>query len=114
MRRLAMILLALSVVSAGIALTVRPAEAAPPTFANLNPGGAADLRERVPVNVVFIGYDRRDIDRGRLRAGLPREYEPVVRSRLWYGNVEKTGIRYSYDYDLSFPTARTRTGSSAS
>ena len=31
MRRLAMIFLALSVVSAGIALTVRPAEAAPPT-----------------------------------------------------------------------------------
>jgi hypothetical protein len=102
MRRLAMILLALSVVSAGIALTVRPAEAAPPTFANLNPGGAADLRERVPVNVVFIGYDRRDINRGQLRAGLPREYEPVVRSRLWYGNVEKTGIRYTYDYDVTF------------
>jgi hypothetical protein len=102
MRRFATILLALSVVSAGIALTVRPAEAAPPTFANLNPGGPADLRERVPVNVVFLGYDRRDINRGKLRAGLPREYEPVVRSRLWYGNVEKTGIRYTYDYDVTF------------
>ena len=102
MRRLATILLALSVVTAGIALIVRPAQAAPPAFANLNPGGPADLRERVPVNVVFIGYDSRDIDRGQLGAGLPGEYQPVVRSRLWYGNVEKTGIRYTYDYDVTF------------
>lgn len=102
LRRLVLILLALSVLSAGAALTVAPAQATPPRFANLNPGGQADLRERVPVNVVFVGYDRDDVDVARMRAGLANAYEPVVRSRLWYGNVEKLGIRYSYDYDVTF------------
>lgn len=102
MRRLVLILLALSVLCAGAALTVAPAQAAPPRFANLNPGGQADLRERVPVNVVLVGYDRDDVNVARMRAGLANAYEPVVRSRLWYGTTEKLGIRYTYDYDVTF------------
>ncbi len=35
-------------------------------------------------------------------AGLPRRYEPVVRSRLRYDQVEKLGIRYAYDYRVTF------------
>ena len=60
------------------------------------------LTESVPVNVVLVGFDRRDISRQQLRAGLPDRYEPVVRSRLRYGQVEKLGISYAYDYRVTF------------
>ena len=59
------------------------------------------------MNVVLVGFDQRDIEYGSSsRAGLPGRYEPVVRSRLRYGQVEKLGISYSYDYRLTFADHR--------
>ena len=81
-----------------------PAERREPRFRHLDPGGQPDLDERVPVNVVFVGHQPKDVKRAAFRAGLPRSAEPVVRSRLWYGEVEKLGIAYRYDYDLTFAT----------
>jgi hypothetical protein len=69
---------------------------------HLAPGRLADLDERVPVNFVFVGYDRDDVAAKKFLAGLPREYKPVVRSRLSYNNhnVERSllGLNYTYDY----------------
>jgi len=75
---------------------------APPDFDHLDPGGQPDLREEVPVNIVFVGYDRDQISSSRFRRTLADSYEPVVRSRLWYGIEEQIGITYTYDYDLHF------------
>ena len=79
-----------------------PEERPAPRFRHLDPGGQPDLDERVPVNVVFVGHQLGDVDRAEFRAGLPRMAEPIVRSRLWYGEIEKLGIKYRYDYDLTF------------
>ena len=49
-------------------------------YQNLEPGRRADLHERVPVNFVFVGYERDDVDLGGFIGGLPEEYKPVVRS----------------------------------
>ena len=72
---------------------------------NLQPGERADLDERVPVNFVFVGYDRGDVDSERFLAGLPEEYKPIVRSRYFSNNsVDKSllGLNYTYDYNLRY------------
>ncbi|MDR7276863.1 hypothetical protein [Catenuloplanes atrovinosus] len=66
------------------------------------PGGQPKLVEKVPVNVVFLGYDRAEVDQTAFRAGLARTYEPEVTSRRWYGEQEKLGITYIYDYKISY------------
>ena len=73
-----------------------------PAYRNLDPGGKPTLREKVPVNVVMIGFDRHDIRPDWFRSGLPRAYEPLVRSRLFYGIEDKLGIKYRYDYKLHY------------
>lgn len=92
----------LAVLLTGAGLLSAPASSAPPTYQHLRPGGQPQLRERVPVNVVFVGYDAAPRARARFAAGLPRGYEPVVRSRLFYGQTEPLGIRYTYDYRVRF------------
>ncbi|MDG4766731.1 hypothetical protein O7632_21905 [Solwaraspora sp. WMMD406] len=88
-------------------VSVAPAsQAAAPRFAHLNPGGAPDLTEKVPVNVVFLGYSRNQVDRSDYLAELPQRYEPVVRSRLWYDTVEKLGLTYTYDYRIRYADKR--------
>lgn len=74
-------------------------------FQNLQPGGRADLDEKVPINFVFVGYDRNDVSSETFLNGLPEEYKPVIRSRLSYNNsVEKSllGLNYTYDYNVRY------------
>jgi hypothetical protein len=72
------------------------------TYSNLEPGETAKLRETVPVNFVFVGYEPDDVSQSRFVSSLPDKYRPVVRSRLYYGIVEYLGINYSYDYNVEF------------
>ncbi|WJK39550.1 hypothetical protein O7608_24275 [Solwaraspora sp. WMMA2056] len=81
-------------------------QAAGSGFSHLNPGGAPKLTEKVPVNVVFLGYQPAQVDRDAYLAGLPSGYEPVVRSRLWYDQVEKLGLTYTYDYRVRYADKR--------
>ena len=89
------------------ALTVAsatPASAASPAikYHHLNPGGQPRLTEKVPVNVVFVGYEAGQVGKAGFTAELARKYEPVVRSRLSYGVTEKLGITYTYDYRVKY------------
>ena len=77
------------------------ANAAAPRLRNLDPGGPARLSERVPVNLVFVGYGRDQVSEPRVLAGLPRSYKPLNRNRLFYGVTERLGIGYTYDYDVT-------------
>lgn len=84
-------------------------------YQNLEPGGRANLDERVPVNFVFVGYDRDDVDSGGFIESLPEEYKPVVRSKfLQKDSVKKSllGLNYTYDYNTFLPIVATRTGCS--
>jgi hypothetical protein len=99
-------------VLAVLGLTGMPADAAEePTFRYLNPGGQPSLVEKVPVNIVFIGYEEsgdpagRNVPRASFLSGLPAQYEPVVRSRLPYGIVEKLGLTYTYEYKVRYADA---------
>lgn len=76
--------------------------AAAPSLGFLKPGGQPRLVEKVPVNVVFVGYEPSQVDKSAFVGELASGYEPVVRSRLWYGETEKLGITYKYDYKLTY------------
>lgn len=71
-------------------------------FGHLDPGGPATLAERLPVNVVFIGYDLEQIPRQTFVAGLPVKTTPVVRLPELYGIKSPLGIDYTYDYRLTY------------
>jgi hypothetical protein len=68
--------------------TARPISRA--MFVNLNPGGPANLDEQVPVQFVFVGLEPATVNQTQFLAGLPATYDPVVRSRLWYGVKESS------------------------
>jgi hypothetical protein len=79
-----------------------PTAGARATFDTLNPGGLTRLRERVPVNIVFVGYEPGRVDASTFLSKLPATYRPQVRSRMFYGLPSDLGIRYTYDFDVTY------------
>jgi hypothetical protein len=72
-------------------------------YGHLNPGGPADYREEVPLNVVFVGYERDDVDEG----GVPGRAAAVLpagqRHPSTYREEPDTlGIEYTYDYEVVY------------
>lgn len=72
------------------------------SYSHLNPGGPADLPEKVPITFVFVGYESTDVNQDAFLDALPKQYKPVVRSRLYYGVEEFLGLNYTYDYKVVF------------
>jgi len=108
MRPRLLAVLSVGAMVAALAAGVAPASgasASAPRLRNLDPGGPARLSERVPVNLVFVGYGRDQVSERRVLAGLPTSYKPVVRSRLLYGVTERLGISYTYDYDVTYASS---------
>ena len=73
------------------------------TFRGLAPGRFEVLDQRVPVNIVFIGYDRNAVNLDDLKAVLPARYDPVVRYPQFYGlNGRQMGLSYEFQYRIDF------------
>jgi hypothetical protein len=73
----------------------------------LQPGQTVTFEQRVPINLVFIGYDRNTIDREALRRQLPRSYDPVVRVAEFYGLPGRDmGLKFNFDYNITFAENR--------
>ncbi len=69
----------------------------------LRPGEIVTFEQKVPVNVVFIGYDKKDIDRQAFLDTLPSTYAPIVRYPPFYGIPGRDmGLKFNFDYNLSF------------
>jgi hypothetical protein len=69
----------------------------------LSPGEFEVLGKTVPVNVVFIGYERHDINLAALAAVLPATYDPVVRYPQFYGlDGRNMGLSYTFKYRFDF------------
>jgi hypothetical protein len=108
MRRRLLALLSVGAMVAAPAAGVAPASgaaAAKVSYRHLDPGGPARFSEKVPVNLVFVGFERDQARTQRVLAGLPRSYRPVVRSRLDYGVTARLGISYGYDYNLTYASS---------
>ncbi|WP_125805250.1 hypothetical protein [Actinoplanes sp. ATCC 53533] len=101
MRRRAALVVAL--ITAMVGASAGAAGAAPKSsYTYLHPGGQPRLTEKVPVNVVFLGYEPNQVGKAAYLSGLPKKYEPIVRYRQFYGLTEKLGITYTYDYKVSY------------
>src|SRR5690349_11629297 len=80
-----------------IGLLVSPAAAKQSGYEALQPGAFVTLKQNIPVNMVFIGYQ--GIDQNKLRGQLPRTYEPVVRYPQFYGlNGRNMGLHFDFRY----------------
>src|SRR5687768_4967489 len=80
-----------------------PSALAAPTTIGLHPGETVTYQQRVPVNIVFIGYKRDSIEREALLRQLPRTYEPVVRFPQFYGLPGRDmGLKFNFDYNVNF------------
>jgi hypothetical protein len=90
----------------GLALGVvlgTPASAS--SYDALTPGGLTPLRETVPVNVVFVGFQEGDVPWPAVLEELPESAQPIVRSRAFYGIEEKLGLEYAYEYRPHYASA---------
>ncbi|MEP7116534.1 MAG: hypothetical protein ABI880_03060 [Acidobacteriota bacterium] len=69
----------------------------------LSPGQFDVLTQTVPVNVVFVGYERGDIDLAAIRQTLPATYDPAVRYPQFYGlNGRAMGLSFRFAYRFDF------------
>lgn len=76
------------------------AAAAPP---GLQAGVHTTYRQTVPVNIVFIGYDKDDLNLNQMKAVLPGSYEPIVRAAGWYGLPGRDmGLAFKFTYNIKF------------
>ncbi|ADB31138.1 hypothetical protein Kfla_2049 [Kribbella flavida DSM 17836] len=102
-RRLAVVgAVLLGVVTGGITTAI-PASGAPPQFEHLRPGEQPQLTERVPLNVVLLGYKRDSVDLGALSGALPIKHQPQQITRLHFAGIHETvGLEYTYDYRVKF------------
>jgi hypothetical protein len=72
-------------------------------FEALQPGAFVTREHEVPVRIVFIGYDRQQIDEQELLARLPATYAPIVRFPLIYGlSGRSLGLEYRFDYSITY------------
>jgi hypothetical protein len=85
-------------VAATVSCALAAAPAGAQAYSELNPGGVTKFSERVPVNVVFVGFDQGDAPWAAVRSQLSGNGAPIVRSRAFYGITERLGLDYSYDY----------------
>jgi hypothetical protein len=99
----------LVVVALVISILAAPttAGASAPTPREPGPGEFITLKQTIPVNIVFIGFDKKSIDKQALLAELPATYVPVVRFPGYYGLPGRDlGLRYTFDYHLRHAPAR--------
>jgi hypothetical protein len=108
MRRRLLAVLSVGAMVAALAAGVAPASGASrtaPSYVHLDPGGPARFREKVPVNLVFVGYGRDQVSKRGLLGGLPRSYRPLSRAPVDFGITDRLGITYTYDYDVTYASS---------
>ena len=98
------VLIAVLATLAGL-MTIPSGANARGSFDHLHPGGVTPLREQVPVNFVFVGYEPDQVARAKFLAKLPERYRPQVRSKMFYGLPSDMGIGYTYDFQVTFADA---------
>jgi hypothetical protein len=84
----------LAAAAALAALTSAPSASA---FTTLDPGGPPRLTETVPVQVLFVGYERDLVPEAGMLAALPQRSKPTIWSRRAFGSPEDVGLDYRYD-----------------
>lgn len=89
-----------------LALACAALTGAAPALSTLQPGAFQTLRQTIPVNIVFVGYEPgagvRDIDESRFRRFLPKAYAVRNRYKAFYGLASDAGLRYDYAFNIVY------------
>ena len=65
----------------------------------LTPGEFVVYPQKVPIEVVLIGFDESHVNVDDLRGWLPATYRPVVRYPRFYGlQGRDLGLEYTFEY----------------
>ena len=73
----------------------------------LTPGRHVTYTQKVPINLVFVGYEPGDFDLGDMKGILPARYEPQVRYPLFYGlQGRDMGLRFNFAYNVVYAAKR--------
>jgi hypothetical protein len=74
-----------------------------PRLHALQPGEFVVQKQTIPIDVVFIGYERNQIDADAFLAALPATYKPLVRYPQFYGlNGRDMGLEFRFKYGVTF------------
>jgi hypothetical protein len=69
----------------------------------LQAGQAVTFEQKVPVNIVFIGYKQNTINKQAMLDQLPGTYTPIVRYPPFYGLPGRDlGLKFNFDYKVTF------------
>jgi hypothetical protein len=83
--------------------------APPPDLGTLGPGETIDLRQDLPVNIVFVGYEQgngdQEVDADAFTDGLAATYDTINRYPAFYGLPANAHIGFGYDYNLVWADA---------
>lgn len=75
-------------------------------WSGIQPGDPITLEQKVPINIILIGYDTNQVDSQALLDQLPEGYAPVVRQPQFYGLPGRDmGLQYNFDYRVNFASA---------
>ncbi len=88
-----------------LSLVTSSALAAPDggSTAGLKPGQAQTFEQKVPIQIVFLGYDQGKINKNQMLNQLPETYAPVVRYPQFYGLPGRDiGLNFKFDYKVTF------------
>lgn len=83
-----------------LSILVAPAAAISPASGKA-PVDTIVFEQKIPVNLVFVGYDKGQIDRHDVLDQLPATYEPVVRYPQFYGLPGRDmGLKFNFEYNV--------------
>ena len=69
----------------------------------LEPGAHVTYEQRVPINLVFVGYDQGDFNMNDLKDWLPDGYAPIVRYPAFYGVAGRDmGLQFDFKYNITW------------
>src|SRR5687767_1309115 len=72
------------------------------SFAGLEPGEFVVQKQKIPIEIVLVGFGQQAVESGDILALLPDTYEPLVRYPQFYGlNGRDLGLSFDFRYSVT-------------
>jgi len=69
----------------------------------LQPGVQRTFEQKIPVQIVFLGYTPDQVDKNAVLGVMPETYTPLVRYPQFYGLPGRDmGLKFNFDYKVTF------------
>jgi hypothetical protein len=102
-----------SAAMAAITLLPMAGLSAQTSLTTLQPGAKREIKQEIPVNVVFLGFsqaqpgisDPMAVNPTDFLAKLPKTYDVQSRYKFYYGLPSDLGLKYQYKYNVVFAPA---------